>query len=116
MQQPVAKGLGLADGQFAIERQELGPGDEVLGDERELQPDGVEIEIAEGEVLQAGLLGGADAVLGAGAGAVQALKLNRVAFEVGQVGQEAVAVVVGEGQLRAGARGARSRGCPRASR
>src|SRR4051794_33652319 len=60
---------------LAVERQVLGPGGEVLGDERQLEPDGVVIEVAEGEVLKPGLLGGADAVLGAGAGAVQALEL-----------------------------------------
>src|ERR687895_2814416 len=38
MQQPVAQRLGLADGELAVERQGLGPGDQVLGDQRELQP------------------------------------------------------------------------------
>jgi hypothetical protein len=53
-------------------------------------------------VVQAGLLGGAHSVFGVGAGAVQALELDRVAGEVGQGGQEAVSVVVAEAQLRAG--------------
>ena len=79
VQQPVAQRLGFADGQLAVERERLGPGDQVLGDQRELQPDGVVGELAEREVLQPGLLGGADAVLGAGAGAVQALQFDRVA-------------------------------------
>src|SRR3954453_4432046 len=69
VQQPVAQRLGFADGELAVERQVLGPGGEVLGDQRQLEPDGVVIEVAEGEVLKPGLLGGADAVLGAGAGA-----------------------------------------------
>ena len=64
----------------------------------------VERELAEWEVLQAGLLGGADAVLGVGAAAVEALELDRVAGEVGERGLEAVPVDVGERQLRAGVR------------
>ena len=47
------------------------------------------------------LLGGADAVLGVCAAAVQALELDSVAGEVGQCGLEAVPVDVGERQLRA---------------
>jgi len=61
----------------------------LLGDERELEPDGVVVEVSEREVVQADLLGGADTVLGAGVGAVQASELGRVGFEVGQGGQEA---------------------------
>src|SRR3954454_5776091 len=57
-----------------------------------------------GRVGQAGLLGGADAVLGAGAGAVAALEFDRVAVEVGQREQEAMPVVVCEAQLGAGVR------------
>ena len=79
VQQPVAQRLGLADRELAVERQELGPGDEVLGDERDLDPHGVVVEVAEREVLKARLLGVADAVLAVGSGAVQALKLDRVA-------------------------------------
>jgi hypothetical protein len=101
VQEPVAQGLVFADGQLVVEREQLGPGDEVLGDERYLHPDGVVIKAAEREVFEAGLLGGADAVLGVSAGAVQALEPGRVAVEVGQGSQEAVAVVVGEGQLGA---------------
>jgi hypothetical protein len=73
-----------------------------LGDQRELQPDGVEVEVAEGQVVQAGLLSRADAVLGARARPVQAFELDRIAVQVGQRGQEAVPVVVAEAQLRAG--------------
>ena len=104
----------VRSGELAVERELLGPGDQVLGDQRELQPDGVVVEVAEREVLQAGLLGGADAVLGAGAGAVQALELDRVAGQVGQGGQEAVAVVVCEGQLGAGVRALAAHDHPRA--
>jgi len=58
-------------------RQVLRLGGEVLRDQRELEPDSVVFEGAGGEVLKPGLLGGADAVLGPGAGAVQALELDR---------------------------------------
>ena len=37
VQQPVAQRLG-SDGQLVVEREVLGPGDEVLGDQRELEP------------------------------------------------------------------------------
>ena len=89
VQQLVAQRLGLADGEFAGEREPLGPGDEVLGDQRDLEPHGVVVKVAKWEVGRAGLLGGADAVLGAGAGAVPALKFDGVAVEVGQRDQEA---------------------------
>ena len=49
-----------------------------MDDHGELEPDGVVVEVAEGEVLNAGLLG---------AGAVQAFKLDRVVFEGGEGGQ-----------------------------
>ena len=73
-----------------------------MGDQRDLEPDGVDVEIAERHVVKTGLFGGADAVLAAGAGAVQPLKLDRVAGQGGEGGLEAGAVVVGERELRAG--------------
>ena len=95
---------GFADGELVIERERLCPDDQVLRDQRELKPDGVVVKVAERQILQAGLLAVANAVLGAGASAVQALEPGRVAGKIGQRGQEAVAVMVGEGQLRAGVR------------
>jgi hypothetical protein len=88
VQQPVAQRLGFADREVVVEGEQLGPGDDVLGDQRELQPDGVVIEVAERQVVQAGLLAVADAVFGVGAGAVQSLELDRFAVEVGEGGQE----------------------------
>ncbi len=104
VEQAVAQRLGFADGELAVEGEALGPGDEVWGDERELEPDGVVVEVAERQILQPGLLGGTDAILGVGAGAMQALELDRVTGQIGQGGQEAVTVVIGEAQLRAGMR------------
>src|SRR3954465_12086467 len=86
VQEPVAQGLGFADGERAVEAQQLGPGGEVLGDQGQLEPDLVVVEVAERQVLKPGLLSGADAVFGVGAGAVQALDLDGVAVRVGQGG------------------------------
>lgn len=57
VQQPIAKRLGLAGRQRAVEAERLGPDAEVLGDQRDLEPDLVERELAKREVLKAGLLG-----------------------------------------------------------
>jgi hypothetical protein len=50
VQQPVAKRLGFADREIAFVCELLGPGDQVLRDQRNLQPDGVEVELRELEV------------------------------------------------------------------
>jgi hypothetical protein len=42
----------------------LGPCDQVLGDQGEFEPHGVEVELAEREVLKPGLFRAADPVLG----------------------------------------------------
>src|SRR3954447_19364533 len=52
VQQPAAQRLGFADGELAVECQVLRPGGEVLGDQRQLKPDRVVVEVAEGEVLK----------------------------------------------------------------
>ena len=74
-----------------------------MGGQHQLEPDAVAAPAVEREVAQAGGFGGADAVLDAGALAVA--QLQRGMIRVGLVGQEdleAVPVVVGEAQLRAG--------------
>jgi hypothetical protein len=74
-----------------------------LGAQDQLQPDGVATQEVEGEVAKPGGLGGADAVLDAGALAVPQLQPSKV--RVGLVGEEdleAMAVVVAEAQLGAG--------------
>ena len=50
MKEAVAQPFGFAGRELAGERQCLGPGDQVVRDEDELEPDGVEVEVAEGEV------------------------------------------------------------------
>ncbi|MEN3281400.1 MAG: hypothetical protein V7607_2540 [Solirubrobacteraceae bacterium] len=101
MQSPVAHRLGFAEGEVVVERELLGLGDEVLGDPRELEPDGVVIEVADGEIVQAGR---ADTAFGIGAAAVLGLDLDGVTGQIGQRGQEAAPVVVAEAQLGAGMR------------
>lgn len=90
-----------------------------MGDEDEFEPDGVGVEVAEREVGQAAVFGGADAVLDPRAGTVLALERGDLGIGlIGEDGLEAVPVVIGERELCAGVRtlAARSRGRLRASR
>jgi len=105
VQQPVAQAFGFAARKLAVEAQGLGVEDEVLIDQHEFEPYGVGVEVAEGEVVQAAVLGGADAVFDAGALAVAALQDGGVLVGlVGEDGLEAIAVGVGERELGAGVR------------
>ncbi len=70
VQKRVAQTLGFGLGQFALEHQALGEGDEVLGHADQLDPAGVVGEVAEGQVAQPGVFGATDAVLDAGMAAV----------------------------------------------
>ena len=79
MQKRVAQTLGLGLGEFALEDEALGEGDEVLGQADQLDPAGVVGEVAEGQVAQPGVFGATDAVLDAGVAAV-------ARFEVGDAG------------------------------
>jgi len=103
VQETVAQPRRFAAGELALEQERLGPGDQVVGCQHELEPDRVHLEVAEGEVLEAGVLIVADVVLDAGALAMAALQGGDVGLGlVGQEDPEAVAVVIGEGELRAG--------------
>ena len=105
VQEPVAQALGFAARELAVEAERLAAEEELLGAEHELEPDGVGVEVAEGEVGQAAVLGGADAVLDTCAGAMGALQDGDLgAVLVGEDRLETVAVMVGEAQLRAGMR------------
>ena len=105
MQQPVADPFGLGLGELAVESERLGPDDQVVREHHDLQPHLVERELFERELGQAGVLVVTDAVLDMRVLAVTALDDGDVL--VGLVGQdrlEAIAIMVGERQLRAGVR------------
>jgi len=72
-QQPVAQQFRLDFGQGCVEQDGLGPRGEVGGGQRELQPDGVDRELAGREPAQSGLFGSPDLVLNPGVGAVPGL-------------------------------------------
>ncbi len=105
VQEPVAQPLRLAAGEFAFQEQPLGPGEQILRAEDELEPGRVWLEAAEGEVLKAGVLAAADPVLDDGVLAVELFEpLDPPSLLVGDEDLEAVAVVVAEGELGAGVR------------
>jgi len=105
VQEPVAETLRLAAGELAGEQQPLRPGEQVLGDQGELEPGRVGSERAEGQVAQAGVFAAADTVFDNRVVAVQLLEtLDPSALLVGDEDLEAVAVVVAEGELGAGVR------------
>jgi hypothetical protein len=105
VEQAVAQALGLGLGELAGQQQALGPGDQVVRERDEREPDAVVLEVAERQVPEAGVLVVADVVFDAGAGAVVAFDGGDVAAGlVGQDGLEAVPVGVAERQLRAGMR------------
>jgi len=107
VQEPVAQAFGFGLGELAGEQQPLGPGDQVVREAPDLEPHLVVFEGPEREVPQAGVFVVADVVLDAGAPAVITLELGDRAGLVGEDRLEAITVVVGEGELRAGC--ARSR-------
>ena len=103
VQQAVAEAFRLAAAKLTVQQQGLCPGDRVLADQDQLQPCLVGGEVAEGEVAQPGVFGRSDAVFDAGAVAVAQLEGGDVCvWLVGDEDLEAVAVVVGEGELGAG--------------
>jgi hypothetical protein len=102
VQQPVAQPFWLG---LAIEQQRLGPNDQVVREHDDLQPHLVERELLERQLRQASILVVADPVLDPSALAVAAPQHGDVRIRlVGKDRLEAVAVVVGERQLRAGVR------------
>ncbi len=98
-EQPKPQAAGLPQGDLA------GQGEQVEGDLDDLQLDLVLRGAVEGEVLQAGGAGGADAVLAAGPLAVAQFEGgDRLARRVGGKAGQPHAVGVGEAQLGAGVR------------
>ena len=105
VQQAVTQPLRLGVGELAGEADELHPGEEVLGDQRELQPCLVLEEGVVREIAHAGVLAGSDRVLDASAAAVTELQDGDVAAVL--VGEEAgvpVAMFIEDLELRAGMR------------
>jgi hypothetical protein len=117
VQQPVAQALGLAARQIAGQQQALGPDEQVVRDADEHQPDAVVLEVPERHVAQAGVLVVADLRLGVRV--LAPAMLEHLDIRVGLVGQdglEAMAVMVGKRQLRAGMRALAPDDHPRARR
>jgi hypothetical protein len=91
VQQPVAQPFGFGAGQFAVERQGLGPDEQVVGEHHDLDPHLVERELLERQLGQAGVLVVTDAVLDPGALAVTTLQDCDV--RVGLIGQDRLEAV-----------------------
>ena len=105
VQQPVTEAFRFGGRELAGQADQLGPAEQVLGDQRELEPGLVVLEGVVREVAHAGVLAGADAVLDAGAAAVTQLQDGDVvAVLVGEEARVPVAVLVEDRELRAGVR------------
>ena len=97
--------LGSQRRAVPVQGEHLRPGEQLAGEGDDLGPDLVLGEAVQGEVAQAGVLGAADAVLAPGAAAVPQFQVGELAAcGAGGEAGEAVAVDVGEPQLRAGVR------------
>ena len=86
--------------QVSLGEEHLGPGDQVLAEEYQLEPDAVGVEVGEGKVLESGVFGSGDALFGSGPSPLAGFEESNVG--VGLVGEEhleAVTVEIGEGEL-----------------
>ncbi len=93
VQELVAQALRLAAGKLAGEQEALRPGEQILGDEDELEPGRVGGERAEGEVAKPGAFAAADPVLDERVGAVELFEPgDPSALLVGDEDLEAVAL------------------------
>lgn len=105
VQDPVAQAFGFADLMLGAEGELLGKDDDVVREQRELEPRRVIGEAVEREVAGAGAFQGLDAVLDHGVVSVVRFQLRGVGVGlVGDQALEAMPVQVAEGQLRAGVR------------
>jgi len=86
VEEAVAEALRFPLGGLAVEAEALRPGDQVLGDEHQLQPDFVGGEVAEGQVAQPRRLAAADAVLDPGVATVTRLQGRQIGVRL--VGDE----------------------------
>jgi hypothetical protein len=114
VQQLVAPALGFGLGELAGQEQSLGPDDQVVRETDKLKPDLLVCQGPERQVAQLGVFLVADVVLRAGA--TLTLKLGDRSGLVGGDSLGAMTVVVGERELRGGARAraCRSPTCPAA--
>ena len=76
MQEPVAEGLGFGPVQvgFVVQEHRLRQGEQVRGDQGELDPNLVDVGGPGGQVPDAGVLAGPDAVFDAGVSAVPGIE------------------------------------------
>ena len=103
VEQPVAQPFGFGGGELAVQAGQLRPGEEVLGDQGELEPGLVVLEGVMREVAHAGVLACPDPVLDPGAPAVAQLQPGNVlAVLVGEKTRVSIAVLVEDRELRAG--------------
>jgi hypothetical protein len=93
--QPQPPGFPAAGG--PSEREHLRPGEQLAGQGDDLAPDLVLGVAVQGQVAQAGVLGGADAVLAAGPAAVAQFQAGKLAA-VGAGGEAGKAVPAGVGE------------------
>ena len=118
VQQAVAQAFRLGVGELADEQQRLGPEDQIVRDQHELEAGLVHLEVAEGKRAQPGVLVVADLILDPGPLALATFHDSDVLLVL--VGEEdrAMSLVIGERQLSAPgarARGPRSTSSPTAS-
>ena len=114
VEQAVAEPFRLGEREFGVEDEQSQPGEQILGEQHELEPGLVGLERLEGEAAEAELLLFLDAVLDAGVEAVTPLELGDVCvLLVGEEALVAVSVLVGEAQLRARVRALLSHDQPR---
>ena len=102
--QPGADRPGLPpSGAVAGQGEQLGPGEQVVGQGHDLAPDAVGREALQGEAVEAGVLGAADAVLAPGPQPVADFEVGELpGARVGGQGGEPVSAHVVEAQPRAG--------------
>jgi len=103
MQEAVAEPFGFGSGEVAVEGEVAGPGEEVLRHADDGEPCLVDGEAGRGQVGEPEVVGVADRSFGSPSAAVEGFGVGDViVVEVGDHQLEAVAVDVGEGELRAG--------------
>ena len=89
--------------QVSLQEERLCPGDQILAEENQLEPDLVGVKVREGKVLESGVFGSGDTLFDSGPSPLAGFEESNVG--VGLVGEEhleAVTVEIGEGELSSG--------------